>query len=184
MDTHGDFRQVIYAPRRVCGGPHKPGGAGVGKARHARGPPIIRLAPPCDHGAALEPAAGPTCTGPPFRGPVPLLGKVTPRVKEQQAREIAGQLRQSMPPCPRGTPQARPVHPPPHVTVTLPSPQPDRSATHGRRGRGRGGRGRGHNTPSTAGAPGRGGLPPPGIPPRLGSLHGRRLRTHMRRLCS
>ena len=46
----------------------------------------------------------------------------------QQAWEIAGQLRQSMPPRPRGTPQARPVHPPPRVTVTLPSPQPDRSA--------------------------------------------------------
>ena len=94
----------------------------------------------------MEPAARPTCTGPPFRGLVPLLGKVTPRVKEQlavrqQAREIAGQLRQSMPPRPRGIPQTRPVHPPPRVTVTLPSPQPDRSATHGRRGRGRGGGG-------------------------------------------
>ena len=74
--------------------------------------------------------------GPPFRGPVPILGKVTPRVKEQQAREIAGQLRQSMPPRPRGTPQARPVHPPPRVTVTLPSTQPDRSVTRGRGGGG------------------------------------------------
>ena len=53
MDTHGDFRQVIYAPHRICGGPYKPGGAGGGKARHAGGPPIIRLAPR-DHGAALE----------------------------------------------------------------------------------------------------------------------------------
>ena len=98
----------------------------------------------------------------PFEGPFLISGQFTPRVKEQlavcqQARDSAGQLRQSMPPRPRGTPQARPVRPPPHVTVTLPSPQPDRSATRGRRGRGRRGRGRGHKTPRPA-AKGRGGF--------------------------
>ena len=75
----------------------------------------------------------------------------------QQARDLAGQLRQSMPPRPRGAPQARPVRPPPRVTVTLPSPQPDRSATRGCRGHGRRGGGRGHFTPRPT-AKGRGGF--------------------------
>ena len=101
MDTDGDFRQIIYASNRVCGGPYKPGRAGGRKARHAGGPPVIRLAPPGDHGAALEtihaggavhhpppsragalgpgfpgPAAPPACPGPALRGPVPLLGAI------------------------------------------------------------------------------------------------------------
>ena len=185
MDTDGDFRQIIYASNRVCGGPYKTGRADGRKARQAEGPPVIRLAPPCDHGATLEtihaggavhnptpsragalgpgfpgPAAHPACTGPALRGPVPLLGAFYMRVQEQlavrqQARELAGQLRQTMPPRPRGTPQALPVRPPPRVTVTLPSPQPARSATRGRRGRGRRSRGRGLSTPSPA-AEGRG----------------------------
>ena len=162
-------------------GPHKPGRAGGGETGLAGGPSIIRFAPPCDHGAALKaihaggvvhhsppsrsgalglgfsrPAARPTRTGPPLRGPLPLLGAFTPRVKEQlavrqQAGDFAGQLRQAMPHRPRGTPQARPMHPPPRVTVTLPSPQPDRSASHSRRGHvGRRGRGRGRFIPRPA----------------------------------
>ena len=121
----------------------------------------------------------------------------------QQAREIAGQLRQSMPPRPRGIPQARPVHPPPRVTVTLPSPQPDRSATHGRRGRGRGGGGAeaGVTTPPAQQPRAAGtfdsfprALGPPAAVvcllqaflPAWAAFHGRRLRTHhhTRRLCS
>ena len=89
----------------------------------------------------------------------------------QQAREIAGQLRQSVPPRPRGNPrggsQARTAHPPPRVTVTLPAPQPDRSAYRGRRGRGRRGRGRGHNTPQPAAGQGPRGLLTP-FPERWG----------------
>ena len=99
----------------------------------------------------------------PFEGPFLFSGQFTPRVKEQlavrqQAREIAGQLQRTTPHRPRGAPQARPMNPPPRMTVTLPSPQPDRSASRGRRGQGgRRSRGRGQSSPRSA-ARGRGGF--------------------------
>ena len=108
--------------------------------------------------------------GLPFEGPYLFAGQFSSRVKEQltvrqQAREIAGQLRQSMPHRPRGAPQARSSRPPPRVTVTLPPPQPTSSAGRGygdRRGRGRrgrrgGGRGRGQG-PHPPAPKGRGGF--------------------------
>ena len=105
-------------------------------------------------------ATRPTGSGPPLRGFPPYSpGNFTPRVK---AREIAGLLRQSVPPRPRGIPrggsQARTAHPPPRVTVTLPAPQPRPVGPPTAAGVGaERGRGRGHNTPIPA-AKGRGGF--------------------------
>ena len=90
----------------------------------------------------------------PCEGPYLFSGQFTPRLKEelavrQQARELAGQLRQSQPPRyhspgqPRALPRAQAA--PPRVTVTLPSPPPSRGSRGGRgrsyRGRRRGQRG-------------------------------------------
>ena len=87
----------------------------------------------------------------PCEGPLLFSGQFTPRLKEelavrQQARELAGQLRQSQPPRyhspgqPRALPRAQAV--PPRVTVTLPSPPSNRGA-RGSRGRSSRGRRRG-----------------------------------------
>ena len=90
----------------------------------------------------------------PFEGPYLFSGQFTPRLKEeltvrQQARELAGQLRQSQPPRhrsfgqPRALPRAQAA--PPRVTGSLPPPQPSRGFRGGRgrsqRGRYRGQRG-------------------------------------------
>ena len=104
----------------------------------------------------------------PCEGPYLFSGQFTSRLKEelavrQQARELAGQLRQSQPPRyhspgqPRALPRAQAA--PPRVTVTLPSPPPNRGARGGRgrsyRGRRRGQHGqRGHRQA----AQGRGGF--------------------------
>ena len=104
----------------------------------------------------------------PCEGPYLFSGQLTPRLKEelavrQQARELAGQLRQSQPPRYHspGQPRAllRAQAAPPRVTVTLPTPPPNRGSRGGRgrsyRGRRRGQRGqRGHRQA----AQGRGGF--------------------------
>ena len=77
----------------------------------------------------------------PFEGPYLFSGQFTPRLIEeltvrQQARELAGQLRQSQPPRHRsfGQPRALPCAQaaPPRFTVSLPSPQPSRGFRGGR----------------------------------------------------
>ena len=138
----------------------------------------------------------------PCEGPYLFSEQFTPRLKEelavrQQARELAGLLRQSQPPRyhspgqPRALPHAQAA--PPRVTVTLPSPPPNRGSRGGRgrsyRGRRRGQRGqRGHRQaaqdrggflllPPSARAPRRaGGRPPAGLSAGLGGHYGRRLR--------
>ena len=106
MVSHGDLRQSLYAPCRVCGGTYEPSRAGGGKASHTGGPPVTGLAPPRDHGTALEAlhagglvyhplssrsgaicpgvsrqAARPTGAGPPLRGAHPFLRPVYPESK-------------------------------------------------------------------------------------------------------
>ena len=101
----------------------------------------------------------------PCEGPYLFSGQFTPRLKEelavrQQARELAGQLRQSQPPRyhspgqPRALPHAQAA--PPRVTVTLPSPPPSRGS-RGCRGRSYRGRQRGQRGHRQA-AQGRGGF--------------------------
>ena len=115
----------------------------------------------------------------PFEGPYLFSGQFTPRLIEeltvcQQARELAGQLRQSQPPWhrsfgqPRALPRAQAA--PPRFTVSLPPPQPSRGF--------RGGRGGFDCLPRALGRP------PAGLPPGLGGHYGRRLRAirHQRRL--
>ena len=87
----------------------------------------------------------------PYEGPFLFSGQFTARLKEelsvrQQARELAGQLRQSQSQRPRsfGQPRAYPRSQaaPQRVTVTLPPPQPNRGSRGGG-GRSHGGRHRG-----------------------------------------
>ena len=104
----------------------------------------------------------------PCEGPFLFSGQFTPRLKEelavrQQARELAGQLRQSQPPRyhspgqPRTFPRAQAA--PPRVTVTLPTPAPNRGARGGRgRSYRRGHRGQRGQRSHRQAAQGRGGF--------------------------
>ena len=99
----------------VCGGTYEPSRASGGKASHTGGPPVTGLAPPRDHGAALEAlhagglvyhplssrsgaicpgvsrqAARPTCAGPPLRGAHPFLRAVYPESKGAAGGAPAG----------------------------------------------------------------------------------------------
>ena len=104
----------------------------------------------------------------PCEGPFLFSGQFTPRLKEelavrQQARELAGQLRQSQPPRyhspgqPRACPRAQAA--PPRATVTLPAPAPNRGARGGRgRSYRRGHRGQRGQRSHRQAAQGRGGF--------------------------
>ena len=101
----------------------------------------------------------------PCEGPFLFSGQFTARLREelqtrQQARELAGQLRQAQSPRGRRSFQARPPpRTPPaqqRVTVQLPAPQPRRGGRGGR-GRYHRGRARGQHTRGQA-AKGRGGF--------------------------
>ena len=104
----------------------------------------------------------------PCEGPFLFSGQFTPRIKEelavrQQARELAGQLRQSQPPRyhspgqSRAFPRAQAA--PPRATVTLPAPAPNRGARGGRgRSYRRGHRGQRGQRSHRQAAQGRGGF--------------------------